>query len=93
MEYHGCGSHLCKIKKPDGQGTNGPCACFNMCPQEAKVWLSDITNQRRLLLEALERLEFEVSRAMSRETDEMSNLRDVDVDAARAAIAAARGEG
>lgn len=45
------------------------------------------------LLEALERLEFEVSRAMSRETDEMSNLRDVDVDAARAAIAAARGGG
>lgn len=25
----GCGSHLCVFSKPEGQGTNGPCMCFN----------------------------------------------------------------
>lgn len=86
MEYHGCGSHSCKIKKPEGQGTNGPCACFLMCPQEAKVWLAEMTNQRRLLLEALKG--FLNAWDAPADPKRMSAA----IAKARAAIAAAEGE-
>lgn len=27
-DENGCGSNSCHIKKPNGQGTNGPCTCL-----------------------------------------------------------------
>ena len=28
-ERLGCSSHSCYLEKPTGQGTNGPCSCFD----------------------------------------------------------------
>lgn len=43
----GCGNHGCKIAKPDGMGTNGPCACWQRVqPLDEKV-----TTLRKALLQ------------------------------------------
>lgn len=31
-DIDGCGSHSCKIKRPAGQGVNGPCTCWMRVP-------------------------------------------------------------
>jgi hypothetical protein len=28
--FYGCGNHACRVQKPQGQGTNGPCSCASM---------------------------------------------------------------
>jgi hypothetical protein len=33
----GCGSHSCYIEAPHGQGTNGPCKCFDGIQPRAKA--------------------------------------------------------
>jgi hypothetical protein len=35
---HGCGNHACRVQKPIGQGTNGPCMCaMNLTGKIAKI--------------------------------------------------------
>lgn len=41
---HGCGNHGCRIKKPEGMATNGPCQCSP----------SKIARELRFIAESLE---------------------------------------
>ena len=60
-EIRGCGNHLCKVRKPKGQGTNSCCSCFphvgGRLDLEAAQLLERVLRHRLEALARVERLE------------------------------------
>ena len=66
IELIGCGSNSCKLVKPKGMATNGPCMCLIALPQkdrinvEKKLWsleqrIEALTTENERLVNSLQR--------------------------------------
>lgn len=52
-EFLGCGSHSCRIEKPKGMGTNGPCGCLRDLPTAHRIRLEKAISRMQREIKAL----------------------------------------
>lgn len=48
---NGCGAHACRVKKPEGMGTNGPCRCTPRTVARDLRGLAESIESRKIELE------------------------------------------